>query len=73
MLLGVALEDPKAFQNTLSRVMELAGAAPKKREFQGTTIYDFEAFPTSPPPAAPTSSSVPRARSAWRSPRTRCS
>ena len=42
MLVGLALEDPKAFQTTLSRVMELAGAAPKKREFQGTTIYDFE-------------------------------
>jgi hypothetical protein len=42
VLLGIALEDPKAFQNTLNRVMELAGASPKKREFQGTTIYDFE-------------------------------
>ena len=42
VLVGVALEDAKAFQNTLGRVMELAGAAPKKREFQGTTIYDFD-------------------------------
>jgi hypothetical protein len=42
VLLGVALEDSKAFQNALNRVMELAAAAPKKREFQGTTIYDFE-------------------------------
>jgi hypothetical protein len=41
-LMGIALEDPKAFQNTLNRVMELAGASPKKREFQGTTIYDFD-------------------------------
>ena len=43
MLVGVALEDPKAFQTTLNRVIELAGASPKKREFQGTTIYDFDA------------------------------
>ena len=42
MLLGIALEDSKAFQNTLSRILEIAGASPKKREFQGTTIYDFE-------------------------------
>jgi hypothetical protein len=42
VLVGVALEDSKAFQNTLNRVIELAGAAPKKREFQGTTIYDFD-------------------------------
>jgi hypothetical protein len=41
MLLAVALEDSKAFQNTFSRIMELAQAAPQKREFQGTTIYDF--------------------------------
>ncbi len=31
--------------------MELAGAAPKKREFQGTTIYDFE-LPNLPAAAA---------------------
>jgi hypothetical protein len=42
VLVGVALEDAKAFQSTLSRVLELAGAAPKKRDFQGTTIYDFD-------------------------------
>jgi hypothetical protein len=42
MLMGVALEDSKAFQGTLARVLELAGAAPKKRDFQGTTIYDFD-------------------------------
>ena len=41
-LVGVALEDAKAFQNTLNRVIELAGSSPKKREFQGTTIYDFD-------------------------------
>jgi hypothetical protein len=42
VLVGVALEDEKAFQTTLGRIMELAGAAPKKRDFQGTTIYDFD-------------------------------
>ncbi|WP_246196198.1 hypothetical protein [Aquisphaera giovannonii] len=42
MLLGIALEDSKAFAGTLSRVIELAGASPKKRDFQGTTIYDFD-------------------------------
>ena len=41
-LLGLALEDTKAFQNTVNRLFEIAGAAPKKREFQGTTIYDFD-------------------------------
>lgn len=42
MLVALTLEDTKAFQNTLSRLLELAGAAPHKREFQGTTIYDFD-------------------------------
>jgi hypothetical protein len=42
VLLAIALEDTKAFQNSLNRVLELAGSSPKKREFQGTTIYDFE-------------------------------
>ena len=42
MLVAVSLEDTKAFQSTLSRLLELTGAAPQKREFQGTTIYDFD-------------------------------
>jgi hypothetical protein len=42
MLLGVALDDPRAFQNTVNRLFEVAKAAPRKREFQGTTIYDFD-------------------------------
>ncbi|WP_165228795.1 hypothetical protein [Aquisphaera insulae] len=42
VLVGVALEDSKAFSGTLSRLIELAGATPKKRDFQGTTIYDFD-------------------------------
>jgi hypothetical protein len=41
MLLAIALEDTKAFQNTLSRLLEITNAAPQKREFQGHTIYDF--------------------------------
>jgi len=42
MLLAVALEDAKKFQNTLNQLISIAGGAPRKREFQGTTIYDFE-------------------------------
>jgi hypothetical protein len=41
MLVAVALENSKAFEKTLSRIFELSGAAPEKREFQGTTIYDL--------------------------------
>ena len=41
-LVAVALEDTKAFQQTLNKLIELAGGEPKKREFQGTTIYDFD-------------------------------
>ncbi len=49
MLLGVALEDAKAFQNTMNRLFEIAQAAPQKREFQGTTIYDVD-MPNLPNP-----------------------
>ena len=42
MLLGVALEDVQMFRRTLEKLIALAGGAPKKREFQGTTIYDFD-------------------------------
>jgi len=42
MVLAVALDDSKAFQNTLNKLIGIAGGTPKKREFQGTTIYDFE-------------------------------
>ena len=42
MLLAVALEDTKAFQNSLNKLIALTGGQPKKREFQNTTIYDFE-------------------------------
>jgi len=41
MLAAVSLDNAKAFQTTLSRLFQITGAAPEKREFQGTTIYDF--------------------------------
>jgi hypothetical protein len=41
MLVAISLENAKAFQNSLARIFEISGAAPEKREFQGTTIYDF--------------------------------
>ena len=54
MLAAVALEDTKAFQNTLTRLFEITGAAPEKREFQGTTIYDFAVnLPNGPQGNAP--------------------
>jgi hypothetical protein len=49
ILVGVALEDAKAFQNTLTRIIEIAQGSPTKREFQGTTIYDFK-IPDMPNP-----------------------
>ena len=42
MLLGVALQDAKTFQNTVNRLFEVAQATPRKRDFQGTTIYDVD-------------------------------
>jgi hypothetical protein len=53
VLLAVHLEDAKAFENTLNRVFALAGATPEKREFQGTTIYDFPIANLANNPAAP--------------------
>jgi hypothetical protein len=41
-LFGIALSDVKKFQATLNRIIEIAGGAPAKRDFQGTTIYDFK-------------------------------
>jgi hypothetical protein len=41
MLLAVALEDSKKFQATVNRLIQMSMAEPKKRDFQGTTIYDF--------------------------------
>lgn len=42
MVLAVALEDQKTFDNTLNKLIGLVGGAPKKREFQGATVYDFD-------------------------------
>jgi hypothetical protein len=42
ILLAVALDDSKAFQETLNKVFKAANYEPKKRTFQGATIYDFE-------------------------------
>ena len=41
-LFAIALEDADGFRNTLNRILTITKANPKKREFQGTTIYDFE-------------------------------
>jgi hypothetical protein len=51
MLLALALEDAKAFQNSLNRVFEISQSTPRKREFQGTTIYDVD-LPNLPNPNA---------------------
>ncbi len=42
VLVSVAVDDEKDFQATLTKLIGMAGANPKKREFQGATIYDFE-------------------------------
>jgi hypothetical protein len=54
LLVAVALEDSRTFQNTLNTLFALAGANPRKREFLGTTIYDFE-LPDIPIPDDPKS------------------
>jgi hypothetical protein len=54
-LLALALDDAKAFQTTFNKILALAEANPRKREFQGTTIYDFDLpeLPNAPAGAAP--------------------
>ncbi|WP_435015820.1 hypothetical protein TA3x_003373 [Tundrisphaera sp. TA3] len=49
LLFGIALEDAKAFQNTLNKIIALTGGSPAKREFQGATIFDFK-LPEMPNP-----------------------
>ena len=51
MLVAVALENTKTAQNTLGKLIALTGGQPAKREFQGTTIYDF-VVPEMPNPNA---------------------
>jgi hypothetical protein len=41
-LLALGLKDVKTFQGTFQKILALTQTAPKKRDFQGTTIYDFE-------------------------------
>ncbi len=41
-LFGVSVTDVKKFQASLNKIIEIAGGAPAKRDFQGTTIYDFK-------------------------------
>jgi hypothetical protein len=41
-LFAIALDDTQAFQETLGKLINLSSLTPKKREFQGTTIYDFD-------------------------------
>jgi hypothetical protein len=41
-LFGIAVTDVKKFQASLNKIIEIAGGAPTKRDFQGTTIYDFK-------------------------------
>ncbi|GIW87151.1 MAG: hypothetical protein KatS3mg108_1475 [Isosphaeraceae bacterium] len=42
MLIAIGLDDTKAMQATMNKILDLAGASPKKRTFQGETIYDFD-------------------------------
>jgi hypothetical protein len=53
ILFAVALQDAKTFQNTLNKLIAIAKANPKKRDFQGVTIYDFDMpeVPNAPPGA----------------------
>lgn len=56
-VIALELSDPKAFQTTLNKIFKLTNAAPKSREFLGTTIYDFE-VPELPNAQLPKSLSV---------------
>ena len=42
LLFSLALDDEKTFQGTFNKLLELTQVTPKKRDFQGTTIYDFD-------------------------------
>ena len=41
-VIAVQLSDATGAQNTINKLIALAQADPKKRDFQGTTIYDFD-------------------------------
>lgn len=42
VVVAIALDDARAFQGTLDRILAMVNANPKKRDFQGTTILDFD-------------------------------
>jgi hypothetical protein len=50
ILVGISLTDIKKFQATFNKIIEIAGGSPAKRDFLGTTIYDFK-IPDMPNPA----------------------
>lgn len=41
-LFAISLDDSAAFSKTLMKIFDLAGIEPKKRDFQGTAIYDID-------------------------------
>jgi hypothetical protein len=42
VLFAISLDDAAAFSQTIEKLIALAGAQPQKRQFEGTTIYQFE-------------------------------
>jgi hypothetical protein len=42
VLLAISLTDSKKFQATLNKIIQIAQGSPTKRDFLGTTIYDFK-------------------------------
>lgn len=61
-LLAIAVDDPKAVQSSLNKLIELAELNTRKRDFQGTTIYDIElpAVQDAPPAAAAAAAASPQ-------------
>ncbi|MFO0961150.1 MAG: DUF3352 domain-containing protein, partial [Isosphaeraceae bacterium] len=61
-LLAIAVDDPKAIQSSLNKLIELAELNTRKRDFQGTTIYDIELpnVQNAPPAAAAAAAATPQ-------------
>ena len=72
MLLAIALEDTKAFQNTLNRLLRDHRRRPQEARVPGDHDLRLRRA-TSPMPTRRATLQGSRARSAWRSPRTRSS
>ena len=53
MLVAVAWKTPRPSRTRSSGSSSSTGAAPQKREFQGTTIYDFDVNLPNQAPGAP--------------------